>query len=50
MPDQTVTLTLTKADAEIVLGVLTAERYNATAQKVCDQLAAQIEQALEPSE
>jgi hypothetical protein len=45
--DQTVTLTVTKADAEVVLGVLTAERYNTTVQAVCDKLAAQIEQKLE---
>lgn len=47
MADQTVTLTLTRADAEVVLGVLTAERYNTTVQAVCDKLAAQIEEKLE---
>jgi hypothetical protein len=47
LADQTVTLTVTKADAEVVLGVLTAERYNTTVQAVCDKLAAQIEQKLE---
>jgi len=47
MTDQTITLTLTRADAEVLLGVLTAERYNPTVQKVCDPLAAQIEETLQ---
>lgn len=47
MSDQTVALTLTRADAEVLLGVMTAERYNQTVQKVCDQLAAQIEKQLD---
>jgi hypothetical protein len=46
MTDQ-IMLTLTRADAEIVLGVLTAERYNTTVQAVCDRLATQIEKKLE---
>lgn len=50
MTDETVTLTLTRADAEVVLGVLTAERYNQTVQTVCDRLAAEIEHELNPPE
>ena len=50
MTEQTVALTLTRADAEVTLGVLTAERFNPTVQTVCDQLAAQIEEKLAPQE
>ncbi len=47
MTDQTMTLTLTRADAEVLLGVMTAERYNPTVQAVCDRLAKQIEEQFE---
>lgn len=48
MSEETLTFTLTRGDAEVLLGVLTAERYNETVQAICDDLAAQIEDKLNP--
>jgi len=41
-----ITLTLSKADAEVLLGVLASERLNAEAEAVCDALRAQLDQKL----
>lgn len=46
MNDPTITLTLSKADAEVLLGVLSAERYNAEVEAVCDALRAQLDEKL----
>ena len=39
MPDEAIALTLSKADAEVLLGVLSAERYNAEVEAVATQRA-----------
>jgi hypothetical protein len=46
MPDEQVTLTMSKADAEILLGVLSSERYNAEVESVCDSLRTQLDEKL----
>lgn len=46
MTDQTITLTLSKADAEVLLGVLSSERYNAEVEAVCDEIRRQLDQKL----
>jgi hypothetical protein len=46
MSDQTIQLTLSRADAEVLLGVLSAERYNAEVEAVCDAVRRQIDERL----
>lgn len=46
MNDGTVTLTLSKADAEVLLGVLSSERYNAETEAVCNQIRKQLDERL----
>jgi hypothetical protein len=46
MTEQTVTVTLTESDAEILLGVLSAERHNPDAQAVCDAVREQLDAQL----
>lgn len=46
MNDPTITLTLSKEDAEVLLGVLSSERHNADAEAVCDSVRAQLDQKL----
>lgn len=46
MTDPTITLTLSKADAEVLVGVLAAERYNPEAESVCDAVRRQLDEAL----
>lgn len=46
MAEQTVTLTISKADAEVLLGVLSSERYNAEVEAVCDGLRKQLDEKL----
>jgi hypothetical protein len=46
MNDQNVTLTLSKADAEVLLGVLSSERYNADVEAVCDAVRKQLDEKL----
>jgi hypothetical protein len=46
MPEETITLTLSKADAEVMLGVLSSERYNAEVEAVCDAVRKQIDERL----
>ena len=46
MPDETITLTLPKEDAEVLLGVLSAERYNAEVEAVCNRVREQIDEKL----
>jgi hypothetical protein len=44
--DRTITLTLAKADAEVLLGVLSSERYNAEVEAVCDAVRKQLDEKL----
>lgn len=46
MSDSTVTLTLSKADAEVLLGVLSSERYNAETEAVCSEIRKQLDEKL----
>jgi hypothetical protein len=41
-----ITLTLSKADAEILLGVLAAERHNPDADAVCEAIRRQLDEQL----
>jgi hypothetical protein len=46
MSEQSITLTMSKADAEVLLGVLSSERYNAEVETVCDALRRQLDERL----
>jgi hypothetical protein len=46
MTENTITLVLGKADAEVLLGVLSSERHNADVEAVCDSLRQQIDEKL----
>jgi hypothetical protein len=46
MADQTITLTLSKADAEVLLGVVSSERYNADVEAVCEAIRKQLDERL----
>lgn len=46
MADGTINLTLSKADAEVLLGVLSSERYNAEVEAVCDAIRKQLDERL----
>jgi hypothetical protein len=41
-------LTMSRSDAEVLLGVLSAERYNADVESVCDSLRRQLDEELAP--
>jgi hypothetical protein len=46
MGNDTIILELGRADAEVLLGVLSAERHNADVEAVCDALRQQIDEKL----
>ncbi len=46
MNDATITLTMSRADAEILVGVLAAERHNEDVEAVCDALRKQVDEQL----
>ena len=46
MVDTDITLSLSKADAEVLLGVLSSERYNAETEAVCDSIRRQLDEKL----
>jgi hypothetical protein len=46
MNENAVTLTLSKADAEVLLGVLSSERYNAETEAVCSEIRKQLDERL----
>jgi hypothetical protein len=46
MADETITLTLSKADAEVLVGVLASERYNADVEAVCNGIRKQLDEKL----
>lgn len=46
MSERAITLEIPKADAEVLLGVLSAERHNAEVEAVCDALRKQLDERL----
>jgi len=44
--DPQITLTISKSDAEVLLGVLASERHNPDAESVCDAVRRQIDERL----
>ncbi len=46
MADETITLTISKADAEVLVGVLASERYNSEVEAVCDGIRRQLDEKL----
>ncbi|MFP5388859.1 MAG: hypothetical protein ACLGG5_06115 [Thermoleophilia bacterium] len=46
MADETITLTLARADAEVLVGVLASERYNPEVDAVCDGIRRQLDEKL----
>jgi hypothetical protein len=46
MVDQTITLTISKVDAEVLVGVLSSERYNADVEAVCEAIRKQLDERL----
>ena len=50
MAEQTIELTISRSEAEVLLGVLAAERYDEEAQAVCDAVREQIDAKLRPAE
>lgn len=46
MAAEEITLTMSKADAEVMLGVLSAERHNPDVDAVCDSLRRQLDEKL----
>jgi hypothetical protein len=44
--ESTITLTLSKADAEVLLGVVASERYNADVEAVCVAIRKQLDERL----
>lgn len=47
MHSDVITLTISKADAEVLLGVLAAERHNEEAEAVCEAIRRQLDERLE---
>lgn len=43
---ETITLELKRTDAEVLLGVLSSERYNAEAEEVCEAVRRKIDEKL----
>lgn len=46
MTNSTVTLTMSRQDAEVLVGVLAAERHNPDVEAVCDALRQQLDEKL----
>jgi hypothetical protein len=46
MSEQTITLEMSKADAEVLLGVLASERHNPEVDATCDSLRKQLDEKL----
>ena len=46
MAADAITLTLSKEDAEVLLGVLSSERYNADVEAVCTEVRKQLDEKL----
>ncbi|HEU4707616.1 MAG TPA: hypothetical protein VFS64_10545 [Solirubrobacterales bacterium] len=46
MAEGKITLELDRADAEVLVGILSSERHNADAEEVCDSIRRQIDEKL----
>ncbi len=46
MNEQTITLEMSKADAEVLLGILASERHNPEVDAVCSTLREQLDEKL----
>lgn len=46
MASETITIELSKPDAEVLLGVLSSERYNAEVESICEAVRKQIDEKL----
>lgn len=46
MANDPITLTIPRADAEVLVGVLAAERHNADVEAVCDRLREELDKKL----
>jgi hypothetical protein len=46
MTEQTITLEMSKSDAEVLLGVLASERHNPEVDATCDTLRRQLDEKL----
>jgi hypothetical protein len=46
MTEQTITLEMSKTDAEVLLGVLASERHNPEVDATCDTLRRQLDEKL----
>jgi hypothetical protein len=46
MPDDVITLTMSRPDAEVLLGVLASERHNPDVDAVCEALRKQLDEKL----
>jgi hypothetical protein len=46
MADDAITLTMSRPDAEVLLGVLSSERHNPDVDAVCDALRRQLDEKL----
>lgn len=46
MNEQAITLTISKADAEVLVGVLSSERYNPDVEEVCQAIRKQLDDKL----
>jgi hypothetical protein len=46
MTEQTITLEMSKADAEVLVGVLASERHNPEVDATCDTLRRQLDEKL----
>jgi hypothetical protein len=46
MADEEITLTMSKPDAEVLLGVLSSERHNPDVDAVCEALRRQLDEKL----
>lgn len=46
MSNETITLELSKPDAEVLLGVLSSERYNAEVEEVCNGIRRQLDEKI----
>ncbi|HET9185654.1 MAG TPA: hypothetical protein VFN82_05870 [Solirubrobacterales bacterium] len=46
MAEDTITLTITRPDAEVLVGVLAAERHNPDVEAVCNRLRQELDEKL----